>query len=105
MPVQTRNDSTGNAGEPKVHGHSQQGGRTKLHFILACCPCLDPIERLWGLIHKHVTHNRRHGTSADFRAAILAFLREEVPRNRHVFCDAVTDDFRITSPEDSRILT
>jgi transposase len=27
---------------------AQQGGRTKLHFIPACCPRLDPIERLVG---------------------------------------------------------
>jgi hypothetical protein len=26
----------------------------KLHFIPAYCPHLDPIERLWGLMHKHV---------------------------------------------------
>lgn len=32
-------------------------------------------------MHKHVTRNRCHETFADFRAAILAFLREEVPRN------------------------
>ncbi len=29
----------------------------KLHFIPAYCPHLDPIERLWWLMHKHVTHN------------------------------------------------
>jgi hypothetical protein len=29
----------------------------------------DPIERLWGLMHKHVTHNRCHATFADFKAA------------------------------------
>jgi transposase len=44
------------------------------------CPHLDPIERLWGLMHKHVTHNRCHATFADFKAAVLTFLREEVPR-------------------------
>src|SRR5208282_5792893 len=45
--------------------------RIKLHFIPAYCPHLDPIERLWGLMHKHVTHNRCHATFADFKAAIL----------------------------------
>jgi len=83
---------------------AQQGGRIKLHFIPAYCPHLDPIERLWGLMHKHITHNRCHETFADFRASILAFLREEVPRNWHVFCDAVTGNFRIISPEDFWIL-
>ena len=78
--------------------------RIKLHFIPAYCPHLDPIERLWGLMHRHVTHNRCHATFADFKSAILTFLREEVPRKWHVFCDEVTDNFRIISPEDFRVL-
>ena len=47
------------------------GCRVKLHFIPTSCPHLDPTQRLWGLMHKHVTHNRCHATFADFKAAIL----------------------------------
>jgi transposase len=83
---------------------ARPGCRIKLHFIPAYCPHLDPIERLWGLMHKHVTHNRCHATFADFKAAILTFLREEVPRKWHAYCDKVTDNFRIISPKDFRIL-
>jgi hypothetical protein len=61
-------------------------------------PHLDPIERLWDLMHKHATHNRCHATFADFKVAILTFLREEVPRKRDTYCDQVTDNFRIISP-------
>ena len=39
-----------------------------------------------------------------FRDAILTFLREEVPRNWRLYCDEVTDNFRIISPKDFRIL-
>jgi hypothetical protein len=46
-------------------------------------------------MHKHITHNRCHKTFADFRAAILTFLRDEVPRNWHAYCDAVSD---LTNP-------
>jgi hypothetical protein len=49
-------------------------------------------------MHKHITHNRCHETYADFRNAILTFLREEVPRNWRQHCDHVTDNFRIISP-------
>jgi transposase len=84
---------------------SEAGGRIKLHVIPAYCPHLDPIERLWGLMHKHVTHNRCHATFADFSGAILTFLRDEVPRKWHLYCDAVSDNFRVISPEDFRILT
>ena len=84
---------------------TRPGCRIKLHFIPTYCPHLDPIERLWGLMHKHVTHNRCHATFADFRTAILTFLREEVPRKWRTYCDQVTDNFRIISPKDFRVLT
>lgn len=83
---------------------AQPGRRIRLHFIPAYCPHLDAIERLWGLMHKHITHNRCHPNFADFSQAILTFLREEVPRKWHVYCDAVSDNFRIISPKDFRIL-
>ena len=84
---------------------ARPGCRIELHFIPSYCPHLDPIERLWGLMHKHVTHNRCHATFADFKAAILTFLREEVPRKWGTYCDQVTDNFRIISPKDFRVLT
>ncbi len=83
---------------------ARPGCRIKLHFIPTYCPHLDPIERLWGLMHKHITHNRWHKTFADFREATLTFLRDEVPRNWHAYCDAVSDNFRVISPKDFRIL-
>jgi len=90
---------------------ARPGCRIKLHFVPAYCPHPwsasrpKPIERLWGLMHKHVTHNRCHETFADFKAAILSFLREDVPRKWDTYCDQVTDNFRIISPNDYRILT
>jgi transposase len=78
--------------------------RVRLHFVPAYCPHLNPIERLWGLMHRHVTHNKCYARFADFRDAMLAFLRDEVPRNWHQYCDKVSDNFRIISPKDFRIL-
>jgi len=83
---------------------TRPGWRIKLHFIAAYCPHLDSIERLWRLMHKHTTHNRCHETFADFKNAILTFLREEVPRKWHIYCEEVTGNFRIISPKDFRIL-
>ena len=78
--------------------------RIKLHFVPAYCPHLNPIERLWGLMHKHITHNRCHERFADFRQAMLTFLRETVPRHWDAYCDDVSDNFRVISPKDFRIL-
>jgi transposase len=59
---------------------AQTDCRIKLHYIPAYCPHLDPIERLWGLMHKHVTHNRSYPTHNDFCHSVLHFLRDEVPK-------------------------
>ena len=54
---------------------AQPGRRIRLHFVPAYCPHLNPIERLWGLMHKHVTHNRCYATYNQFCQAVLGFLR------------------------------
>ena len=83
---------------------AQPGRRIKLHFIPAYCPHLNPIERLWGVMHKHLTHNKSYATYREFAEAMLGFLREKVPKNWPRFCDSVTDNFRVINPKDFRVL-
>ncbi len=84
---------------------AQPGRRIKLHFIPPYCPHLNPIERLWGLMHKNVTHNRCYATFDGFCDAMLGFLKEDVPRDWDTLCDSVSDNFRVISPKDFRVLT
>jgi len=84
---------------------ARPGCRIKLHFIPAYCPHLNPIERLWGLMHRNVTHNKCYATCAQFADATLGFLRETVPRNWADLCDSVTDNFRVINPKDFRVMT
>jgi transposase len=84
---------------------ARPGCRIKLHFIPSYCPHLNPIERLWGLMHRNVTHNKCYATCAQFADATLGFLRQQVPRNWAHFCDSVTDNFRVISPKDFRVMT
>ena len=77
----------------------------KLHFIPSYCPHLNPIERLWGVMHRNITHNKCYGTCAQFADATLGFLRDVVPRNWAVLCDQVTDNFRVIKPKDFRVMT
>lgn len=79
--------------------------RITLHFIPAYCPHLNPIERLWGLMHRHTTHNKCYASFKDFSIAMLEFLRRDVPKNWSTWCDAVTDNFRVIEPTKYRILT
>jgi hypothetical protein len=60
---------------------------------------------LWGLMHKQVTHNKCYASFRDFSAAVLtALLLCDVPRNWNTYSDQVTDNFRVISPGDFRVL-
>src|SRR5664279_3725013 len=78
--------------------------RIRLHFVPTYCPHLNPIERLWGLMHRHTTHNKCYATFKDFSDAMLTFLRDEVPANWREWCDEVTDNFRVINPKEFRII-
>lgn len=80
------------------------GRRVVLHFIPAYCPHLNPIERLWGVMHENVTHNRFYATFRAFSDAVLTFLTETVPRNFDHFSSRITDNFRVRDPKDLRVL-
>ena len=84
---------------------AQPGRRIKLHFVPPYCPHLNPIERLWGLMHKNVTHNQCYATFNEFCDAMLGFLKETVPKDWDVLCDNVSDNFRVIYPKDFRVLT
>ena len=83
---------------------AQPGRRIKLHFVPAYCPHLNPIERLWGVMHKHLTHNKTYSTCKEFADTTLEFLREKVPRNWEEFSGSVTDNFRVIKPKDFRVV-
>jgi len=78
--------------------------RIKLMFLPAYAPHLNPIERLWGVMHKYVTHNKFYETYNEFAEAILEFFEKILPRNWRDFRDRVSDNFRVISHEEFRIL-
>ena len=83
---------------------AQPGRRIVLQFVPAYCPHLNPIERLWLVMHKHVTHNKTYAKFRDFADAILGFLRDDLPRRFDEFSSTITDNFRVIDPKDFRIL-
>ena len=80
------------------------GRRIKLHFIPAHCPHLNPIERLWGLAHKNITHNKTYDKCGQSAGAMLDFPRSKVPENWAAFRDTVTGNFRVIPPKDFRVM-
>lgn len=83
---------------------NQPDRRVRLHFLPPYAPHLNPIERLWGVMHEHVTHNRYYAKFSDFVDAVTAFLSETVPNQAHRWLDRITDNFRVISHQKHRLI-
>ena len=68
------------------------------------CPHLNPIERLWAVMHQFVTHNRHYPTQKQFANAILKFFRETIPNEWKSFRSQIADNFRVVTHEEFRVL-
>jgi hypothetical protein len=55
-------------------------------------------------MHRHITHNKCSATFKDFSAAMLNFLRDDVPGTGRIYCDEVTDNFQVVDPRKFRII-
>ncbi len=49
---------------------ARPGCRIKLIFLPSYAPNLNATERLWGVMHREVTHNKCYATFDEFAAAI-----------------------------------
>jgi transposase len=78
--------------------------KIKIIWLPPYAPHLNSIERLWGVMHKYVTHNKFYKTYNEFAQAILNFLRETVPEEWTKFQNTVTDNFRVISTEECKII-
>jgi transposase len=78
--------------------------RVRLHFLPSYAPHLNPIERLWGIMHEHVTHNRHYARFDDFTEAILNFFRNTLPEKWLDFRDTVTDNFRVITDDNYKLI-
>jgi transposase len=66
----------------------------KLHYIPPYSPNLNPVERIWKLMHESVRYNQYYGTFHEFAEATLGFLRN-IGRKKCILRDRITDNFQI----------
>jgi transposase len=83
---------------------SRKNCRIHLIQLPPHCPHLNPIERLWAVMHQHVTHNRAYPTQKQFTQAILKVFRKTIPKQWTGFRTQLTDNFRIISDQNLRVL-
>lgn len=78
--------------------------RIRLIQLPPYCPHLNPIERLWAVMHQYVTHNHYYSTQKQFADAVLRFFRETLPNEWQTFRDQVSDNFRVVNHDKFRVL-
>ena len=83
---------------------ARPGRRIELHFLPAYAPNLNAIERLWKLMHEHVTHNRYYDNFRSFAEAIMRFFKTTLPRKWQSIRDVVNDNFDIIRPDEFRLI-
>lgn len=81
-----------------------EGKRIVLHFLPAYCPHLNPIERLWHILHKTVTRNKHYPTLKAFSDAIMTFCRKTIPNEWRQIKSYVTDTFAPKSTKNLRFI-
>ena len=66
----------------------------ELHYLPPYSPNLNPIERLWKIMHERVTYNKYYESFSDFTEATVNFFRS-IGRNKSILRSRITDNFQI----------
>jgi transposase len=72
--------------------------RIKVHYLPPRCPNLNPIERLWKIMHEYVSNNKVYGKFKDFKAALFGFFDTTLANITKVLVNKITDNFQIINP-------
>ena len=67
--------------------------KVKIHYLPAYSPNLNPIERLWKVMHERVTYNQYYEKFAHFKDAIMEFFRN-IKRHKKILRARITDNFQ-----------
>lgn len=65
----------------------------ELHFLPPYSPNLNPIERLWKIMHENVTYNHYYPKFADFTEGILNFFKNIIDYES-ILVNRITDKFQ-----------
>jgi transposase len=66
----------------------------KLHYLPPYSPNLNPVERVWKLMHESVRYNQYYGKFSEFADATLGFFKR-IGRKKCILRERVTDNFQI----------
>src|ERR1700678_93939 len=66
----------------------------KLHYLPPYSPNLNPVERVWKLMHEAVRYNQYYGKFSEFADAALGFFKG-IGRKKCILRKRITDNFQI----------
>jgi len=69
--------------------------RIRVHFLPPRSPNLNPIERLWKVMHEHVSNNRVHDKFQDFKEALDHFFDVTMKIINDELISRISDNFQI----------
>lgn len=67
--------------------------RVILHYLPTYSPNLNPIERLWKIMHEYVSNNKFYLKGKDFTEAVKYFFDKTVHEIKDVIQNRITDNF------------
>ena len=71
-----------------------RGLAIEIHYLPPYSPNLNPIERLWQLMHERVTYNQYYATFKEFTRAALNFFKT-IGKEKNILRNRITDNFHI----------
>lgn len=66
----------------------------KLHYLPPYSPNLNPVERVWKLMHQNVRYNKYYSKFSEFTEATGRFFKS-IGRKKNILRERITDNFQI----------
>jgi transposase len=72
--------------------------RVQVHYLPPRSPNLNPIERLWKIMHEYVSNNRTYEKFKYFKESLFHFFDHVMPNIKDLLISRITDNFQIINP-------
>lgn len=72
--------------------------RIKIHYLPPRSPNLNPIERLWKIMHEYVSNNRTYEKFKHFKESLFYFFDKIMPNIKETLISRITDNFQCLNP-------
>src|SRR6478752_110333 len=72
--------------------------RVKVHYLPPRSPNLNPIERLWKIMHEYVSYNQVYEKFRHFKKSLFNFFDRIMPTIQDVLISRITDNFQLLHP-------